>query len=99
MNETCPHGKTADEWCDACYKMTYQCRINRRDLRAIQAKYRQLVTEIEELKVGAPLERGTRGDMIHSAHKLGIFLSDLFGYHEGKPVWTHATEDILHDKP
>lgn len=96
-SEVCQHGKIRDEWCDACYKLAYSCKINRRDLRAVQQKYNKLVREIEALKTGQVLTQRERGDMIHSAHKLGIFLSDLFGYTDGKPVWTAATENILHD--
>lgn len=89
----CDHKVPRDEYCEACRKRHYNCRIYRSDLRGVQHKYRQLVREIEE---GA-----SKADMIHSAHKLGCFLHDLFGYAgSGEPgisVWNHAAKGNIHD--
>jgi len=90
----CGHGIPRDKWCGECYRKKYICTVGRNDLRGVQAKYRQLVREIE---TGA-----SKANMLHSVQKLGCFLSDMLGYTtvDGKPgvhVWNDAAAPALHD--
>jgi hypothetical protein len=65
-------------------ELTITCDL--KQLKTARLKYLQLGGEIED--------RASYADLQHSHSKLGIFLSEIFGYDLWKTVDEMTTEDI-----